>query len=521
MNKLKALQSKYDSLKESSHDIMIEKVLAQESQRETEKLMLTISEKSPNSHLSIINKNLTFNFCSGLEFKKQNIDTALFVNLHLEDVFGTHADIMRENCLKTFEGEELSFELFIDNKNMLYRTVPLFPETGEISQILIVAENITERKQAEKVLIENQRLSAIGEMASSIAHDFNNTLQSIYGNLELAMQKSDVSESTLKYLKAIKTAASDAAERVQVLQRFGRKKQAKSKFSNLCANTLIDEVIIQARPMWKDQAEKNGLSIKIETEFGKIPKIFGKEGELRSALYNMIKNSIEAMPGGGNIFIKTGKRAKNIFISISDTGIGMDEETKVRLFQPFYSTKGYDIGRGLGMSGVYSIVNEHGGSVCIKRTEPGQGTTMEILFPVSKTEKSKEAIAKVVDPINSLNILWVEDDEIIRGNVGEILELLGHNGDIAKSGKEALKYLENKNYDIVITDIGMPEMSGWQLSDIINERYKGKINIAVSSGWGLEVDNVKTKKHGVKYVLGKPFNIDQLKKLLTEVSGSK
>jgi CheY-like chemotaxis protein len=112
----------------------------------------------------------------------------------------------------------------------------------------------------------------------------------------------------------------------------------------------------------------------------------------------------------------------------------------------------------------------------------------------------------------------VDDEEAIRENVGEILELLGHNGDVAKSGKEALEYLENNHYDIVITDIGMPEMCGWELADIINKKFDRKMKVAIVSGWGLEIDETEKKEHNVLFVLEKPFNILQLKKLFKEVA---
>jgi signal transduction histidine kinase/CheY-like chemotaxis protein len=516
------LQGQYNSLTELYEKQVADYNLLFIKQRDCDKLIQVFAEKCPNSYISIINKDLEVDFCSGQEFLKWNLDPRQFLGLNIEDILGDNAPLVKEHYLKTFEGLQISFELLINNINYYYKTVPLPADDGTIPRILVLVENITNRKQVEKAMLENHRINAIGEMTSAIAHDFNNTLQSIFGNLELLMLYPDIPDGIMKYVNALKTSASDAAARVNLLQRFGGKNKVESEYVPLCLNTLIEEVITQSRPLWKDEAEKNGLSINIKTEFGKIPDISGNAGELRSALFNVIKNSVEAMPEGGVITIETRKKGEKIFVSIKDTGIGMDDETKDKIFQPFYSTKGTDVGRGLGMSGVYSIVKEHEGSIGVKRSIKGKGTTLEILFPVSQKIKQKEK--KVVIKINlperesSLRVLWVDDEEAIRENVGEILELLGHNGDVAKSGKEALEYLENNHYDIVITDIGMPEMCGWELADIINKKFDRKMKVAIVSGWGLEIDETEKKEHNVLFVLEKPFNILQLKTLFKEVA---
>ena len=443
-----------------------------------------------------------------------SIDLNLWINV--ED-----REHIRKILLET--GRIIGYELLMQKK------------TGEKVHALMSAEiiiinnekyqlsmgyDITQQKQAEKAIIESQRLGAIGEMASSIAHDFNNSLQSIFGNVEIAMFNKDLPETTLEYLKAIKTAASDAAARVQLIQRFGGKKISKSKYTSVDVNKLISEVIIQSRPLWKDEAENKGISIQIKTTSEKIPEVFGNEGELRSVLFNIFKNGIEAMPEGGTISIGLKGETDNVVLTISDTGIGMDEETKTRIFQPFFSTKGFEIGRGLGMSGVHSIIKEHGGTILIKNTAPGKGTSIEITLPISTKNIIEEKDEGIVENTSSIRVLWVEDDEIIKENVSLMLDLLGHKGDTARSGKEALEYLDKNSYDLVITDIGMPQMSGWQLADIIKEKFKGRMKVAVVSGWGNQIEDAKKIEHGVEYVLSKPFRIEQLEKLLGAVAQS-
>ncbi|MCK5074770.1 MAG: PAS domain S-box protein, partial [Calditrichia bacterium] len=395
-----------------------------------------------------------------------------------------------------------------------------------IKGVLANYNNISVRKDAEKAIMENQRLGAIGEMASSVAHDFNNSLQAIFGNLELAMLNSDLPEVTINYLKAMKNAAGDAANRVQLLQRFGGKKQTESLYEPINLNNIVEDVIIQSRPLWKDAAEKKGISISLEPKYGDIPKIHGNDGELRSVIYNIIKNSIEAMPQGGKITLLTGKtkeigkpgeKEKGACLTIKDTGTGMDEETKTRVFQPFFSTKGFELGRGLGMSGVYSIVQEHKGEIYVKKTAWGKGTSIEIILPYSKEEDKKEDENAAVDYEGSVRILWVDDEEMVRLLAKEYLEALGHDGDIAESGQEALELLDKNEYDLVITDIGMPGMSGWQLAEKIKNKFSGQMKVAALTGWGAQVGKEEKIKHGVGYVLGKPVRLDEFKNLIREV----
>lgn len=390
-----------------------------------------------------------------------------------------------------------------------------FSSEGDLLSMIGTIQDITERKKVETAFIESQRLGAIGEMTSSIAHDFNNSLQSILGNLELAMLDTDHSECSSHYLKTIKTVINDASIRVKLLQRFSGKGQFESKYSQVNINTLIEEVISQTRPLWKDDAEKNGLTISVQTAFSEIPKIYGSVGELRSAFYNIIKNSVEAMPGGGKIVIETSRKFDGVKVSITDTGIGMDEETKVRIFQPFYTTKGFELGRGLGMSGVYSIVKEHKGDIFIKNTAVGKGTELELHLPFSSNQEGN-IIADIETKVkNRLRVLWVEDDAIIRKSAEKMVERLGHHVDPVKSGNEALEFLEQNCYDLVITDIGMPGMNGWQLATQIKEKFEGKIKVAVVTGWSSDIDESIKQEHGVEYILGKPFSIQELQKLLS------
>ncbi len=242
--------------------------------------------------------------------------------------------------------------------------------------------DITDRKLAEKAIMENQRIKVVGEMTSAIAHDFNNALQSILGNLELVLLRGDCSEKSEQNLESARSIVMDAAQRAQLVQRFGGHNQNNEHFQHVEINALFEKLISNSKHLWKDKVEQDGISIEIETRFADIPELYCVEGEISAVLLNLIKNSIEAMPQGGTLSIETRNVPEGVCILIADTGIGMDEETRARIFQPFFTTKGFDVGRGLGMSGAYGIIKEHGGKIAVRFSEPNKGTVIEIVLPL-------------------------------------------------------------------------------------------------------------------------------------------
>jgi len=433
-----------------------------------------------------------------------------------KEVLLTGVENITEEFLTVRKGETLTISTrktrYIDNEGNKF--------------IIGVMRDITEAKKAHIALIESQRLGAIGEMTSSIAHDFNNSLQAIYGNIELAMAENDISETSKYYLDTIKKMVNDTAFRVQLLQRFGGNKIINNKVSKINLNNLIEEVILQSRPIWKEEIEKKGLSITITTQFTSLSEISGNDADLRSAFFNIIKNSVEAMPKGGNITIQTTEKEDKIFISISDNGIGMNDQIKARIFQPFYTTKGYEQGRGLGMSGVYSIVKEHDGEIYVKHTIQGVGSTIEMVLPINNEnedhqlhlsenetkEHPKPEIKK------QLNILWVDDNEAIRTNASLMLDMMGHQTHTASSGKQAIQLMQSNQYDVVFSDIGMPEMNGWQLAEYISEQFNQSITVIIVSGWGAEINEEQSKKHNVLSVISKPFDMNQIESILNSIT---
>ncbi len=321
------------------------------------------------------------------------------------------------------------------------------------------------------------------------------------------------------FLETIKVATSDAATRVKLLQRFAGTSKMRDEYSAVDINEMIRDVILQSRPIWKDNPEKDGIKILVHEELKSIKKVLGNEGELRSVLYNIIKNSVEAMPEGGEIIIRTSDNDEKVIIKIQDSGKGMDEDIKSRIFQPFFTTKGFESGRGLGMSGAYSIIKEHSGNIFILQSSPSTGTTIAIELPIyfeSKKEIVIEDSSNITES-RKAKILWVDDEEMIREIAEEILQLIDYSGSVVASGYEAMEMLSKERFDLVVTDIGMAGMSGWDLADKINSKFDNKIKIAVLTGWGDQISEEKMRKHGVSHVIAKPFRIEQIKNLFNEM----
>ena len=379
----------------------------------------------------------------------------------------------------------------------------------------LVCHDITSRVQLEKALVEAERLSAFGELSAGVAHDYNNSLQMIIGYLDLAILNPNTNPDVAELIKNARRSALDAATRVRQLQRF-TKKTSRAKFRAMNINNLLEEAVQQSRPLWKDEAEKRGLQFSFQKYYGKIEAVEGDDGEIRSALHNLIKNAVEAMPSGGMITLETGVFDKNVYVRIADTGTGMDEETRRRIFEPFFTTKGYKLGMGLGMSIVYSTIRDHGGKISIKATEVGKGTMIEILFPfMKKGEEVLEEQPLAVSQI-SVRVLWVDDEEVIRKMGKLFLEQQGHSVDLAASGEEAIKLLAMNKYDLMITDIGMPKMSGWQFLKAINGQYS-EMKVVVLSGWGAADFDDEKAMYGIEHVVGKPITQSELKRLFDQM----
>ncbi len=374
--------------------------------------------------------------------------------------------------------------------------------------------DITQQKKAEEILHHMERLSSLGEFASGVAHDFNNTLQGILGNLELVFLDDNLTLEQKDSLKTLKKLAIDAAARIRQLQRFSGKRRGPLTLNNISSHSIIHDVIDQTRFLWQSNSDSNFPIYSIETHLDKDVSIQCNSGEIRVVFYNIIKNSIQAMPEGGTISIETRLQEDFLFITISDTGIGMDEKTQSKIFVPFFTTKRFEQGIGLGMSGAYSIIKEHGGVIFVKNSELNKGTSIEFSLKIAKSVKKTKP--QLSQEIPQANILWVDDELTIRKYARSLVQKLNHNIDIAENGKDALKLLTANTYDLLITDIGMPVMNGWELLKKLKNR-DSNMYIAILTGWGDNITEEMRNKYHVDYVIGKPMQAQQLISILSQI----
>ncbi|MEK7396177.1 MAG: ATP-binding protein, partial [Candidatus Poribacteria bacterium] len=382
--------------------------------------------------------------------------------------------------------------------------------------LVSVLVDITEENNLQKHLIQSERLGALGRLASGIAHDFNNNLAIILGRTEFLLMNLGKIEKIEEGLQIMQKAALDGAEIVRRIQEFtGNKK--KKEFIQLDVNELVKDVIRMTEPRWKDQSQRDGIEFDILAYFDSQQNIAGSDSDLREVLTNMIFNALDAMPEGGTISIKTYDENSNVNISISDTGFGISPKVIGNIFEPFFTTK--DIGHsGMGLSVVYGIVKGHNGNIDVKSI-PDKGTTFIITIPVSEgIIKAETESINSANPIN-INVLVIDDEESIRDILKNVLVQFGNNVTDVSNGRSGIEVFQSGKFDVVITDLGMPEVSGWEVARQV-KTIDPKIKVILLTGWDIELDEKGLKEKNVDFVINKPFRISQITKSIWECVGS-
>ncbi|GIW47693.1 MAG: hypothetical protein KatS3mg078_1570 [Deltaproteobacteria bacterium] len=367
-------------------------------------------------------------------------------------------------------------------------------------------------RQAQETLIGQERLKALGQMASGIVHDINNALVPVMLSADMLAKYTD--ETIKKVASGLKRTAEDMARTVERLRFFYAPRLKEEKIEPVDLNETVHEVLESTRPRWYDIPQREGITIETVLELDDtLPVISGIGSEIREALINILFNAVDAIAYKGEktgfITIKTYKTQSRLVLEVTDSGIGMDEETKRRVFEPFFTTKGKH-GSGLGLSMVYGIMQRHGGTVEIE-SEPGRGTTVRLIFPI-KLPSNGEVKRKEPNPlivIPPLRVLLVDDDIGVRSVIRETLKGFGHSIEEASSGEEALEKFrealaQSSPYQLVITDLGMPGIGGYELVRQVRS-IEPTIPVIVLTGWGGDME--------VEYadrVLEKPVDLQKL-----------
>lgn len=391
--------------------------------------------------------------------------------------------------------------------------------------VIELSHYISEQERIREQFSQMEKLSALGELASGVAHDFNNTLAGILGRAQL-LQRTNDPDKIKHGLDVIIKTAEDGAKTVKRIQDFARQRR-----DHNFELVSIDQVLLDAseitRPRWKNCAEASNIHIIVDLQIGSNAMVMGDDSELREVLVNMVFNAIDAMPEGGTLTLSTHTDGDSVIIKVIDTGVGMYPEVRSRIFDPFFTTKG-KAGLGLGLAVSFGIIRRHSGNIEVE-SEYGSGTEFRITLPVAKiAEKSvqqSECVAPVLPEITTptcvqshpTRMLVVDDEYFVRDLLRDILE--GENCDVcvAESGSEALSLFKEKEFDGVFTDVGMPGMSGWELAREIRQINK-QIPIAVITGWGEAVGSHEQKEAGVDWVVAKPFTADRIADLVRDIN---
>jgi len=400
-------------------------------------------------------------------------------------------------------------------KNVEISSTIVKDSQGNVNTIAFL-KDITEKKRMEEQLLQNEKLRALGEMASGVAHDFNNALAAILGNTQLLLYTAK-DEGLKESLKVIEKVARDSAQTVRRLQDFTRKSVHRELFK-LNVNAIIQDAIEITKPKWKDEAQGRGILIETVTNFDEVSMVLGNTSEMREVIANMIFNAIEAMPEGGKIEIRTFQRKRNVYIQISDTGIGMTEEVRKKVFEPFFTTKPFS-NTGLGLSMSYGIIKRFGGEIEVE-SKVGKGTTFTIILPIGLEGKEEVDVSYIIKKGRRARILVIDDEETVRSILSRILSQINHRVITAENGEEGLRLFKEKEFDIVLTDLGMPGMSGWEVCRAI-KKMSPHTPVGMITGWGVEVDQAKIEENGIDFVIPKPFQFDQILKVVDETIASK
>lgn len=390
-------------------------------------------------------------------------------------------------------------------------------------------------RKTQEATLQTERLRVVGQLASGVAHDINNALSPAVVLADQILQKEQgLSDKGRKYLEIIQRALDDVAQTVRRMREFYKKGDENIVLAPLRLNDLVTQVIELTRARWRDEAQGRGATIKLATELADhLPQINGNASELRDAITNLIFNAVDAMPRGGELTVRTqsqfvaddgtagpGDPPTHVVLTVADTGVGMDAETRRRCLEPFFSTKG-ERGSGLGLAMVYGAARRHSARLEID-SSPGAGTTVRLLFALPQVLQSAATAAPAPRLDRPLRILLVDDELLIRETMQATLRELGHEVMACPGGTEAIEAFDaarrdGSAFDVVITDLGMPDVDGRAVAKAIKERAPDT-PVVLLTGWGQHLEEEQSIPPNVDRLLKKPAKLRELLAALAELT---
>jgi signal transduction histidine kinase len=382
-------------------------------------------------------------------------------------------------------------------------------------------------RQSQHTVMQQERLRALGQMASGIAHDINNAISPVSLYTESLLEREpNLSERARGYLATIQRAIEDVARTVARMREFYREREAQLTLERVDLNAAIRQVAELTRPRWHDLPQQRGLNVDLNLDLtDSLPEIMGAEHEIRDALTNLVFNAIDALPTGGVITVRTRTVAvesgyDRVLLEVSDSGVGMDEDTRRRCLEPFYTTKG-ERGTGLGLAMVYGMVQRHSADIEIDSTL-GAGTTIRLSFPAHTA--SVVTSTQIVKPIalgRRLRILLVDDDPVLIKSLRDTLQEDGHQISVTHGGQAGIDEFtaseqSGKHFDVVVTDLGMPHIDGRKVATAI-KGISANTPVILLTGWGQRMLAANDTPAHVDRVLAKPPRLAELRAAFVEL----
>ena len=411
---------------------------------------------------------------------------------------------------------------------LLVKGQPNRDRRGQVRSVSGVTMDITTRKEAEAVrhrLATGERLRALGEMASGIAHDLNQSLALITGYSDMARQELTLATPDVARVREMveitARAAIEGGEALRGLLSFVRTQELLSEVERIDVPQILHDVARLTAPRWRDAPQAEGRPIELVVECERECAIDGSPSALREAITNLIFNAVDALPQGGAIYLLGREHDERIVIEVRDTGTGMPPDVQARIFDPFFTTKG-ERGTGLGLPQVLTIVERHAGTIELE-SEPGRGTTFRLTFPRAANRRRRTGTrAEEPDsaPVRGIRILVVEDEQQLARMAGLVLTQRGHHVVVAATAEEALAYLEEQPFELVISDLGLgPGRNGWDLAEAVRRRWS-RTRFVLVTGWGAAIDMAEARARGVDRVIAKPYRISDLRQVADHVAGA-
>ncbi|HZE69349.1 MAG TPA: PAS domain S-box protein [Pyrinomonadaceae bacterium] len=444
-----------------------------------------------------------------------------FIGRHLlEMVYEGDRQLVSNKVAAALQGQPQTYEMryFASDGRLRYARVdnsPLVVE-GKTTGVLGIARDITEQKEERERAARADKLRALGQLASGVAHDFNNSLAAILGRAQL-LRRQTRDDALVRNLDIIQTAAEDAAATVRRIQTFARKSQVK-EFEMLDVRSLLNDAIEITRTRWENEARLRGLDYKVMLNADSGLFTYGSASELREVFVNLIVNAVDAMPRGGRLSLSCVRVNGRLQLRFADSGAGMPDDVQQKIFEPFFSTKGAH-GTGLGLSVSYSIIERHEGAISVS-SEPGRGTVFTIDLPAVEAGTSSADEPVNAEATASISILVIDDEPPVRETLADMLEALHHRVVLAEGGQAALKKIALENFDLVFSDLAMPEMDGWETARAIRKRQPDA-KIVLVTGYGPGTLPPDGEDDLVDAIIGKPFDFAQVTQTIKQVIGNR